>query len=147
MNLFQSFRNKTCRKIFGLGIINTDEEGCTQIIPWCSDGNSWRISCCRQPFCTKDDFFFKPWNVVVNLNNFEKNNIELRKLIFISFTLINYIFDWIMLAAVHFNENGMREQATTKEGKKDMTSCFPSIKKGGGEGIHTSESESGVYIW
>lgn len=37
--------------------------------------------------------FFKPWNVVVNLNNFEKNNIELRKLIFISFTLINYIFD------------------------------------------------------
>lgn len=37
--------------------------------------------------------FFKPWNVVVNLNNFEKNNIELRKLIFISFTLISYIFD------------------------------------------------------
>lgn len=52
-----------------------------------------------------------------------------------------------MLAALHFNENGMREQATTKEGKKDMTSCFPSIKRGGGEGIHTSESESGVYIW
>lgn len=50
-----------------------------------------------------------------------------------------------MLAALHFNGNGMREQATTKEGKKDMTSCFPSIKKGGG--IHTSESESGVYIW
>lgn len=50
-----------------------------------------------------------------------------------------------MLAALQFNENGMREQATTKEGKKDMTSCFPSIKKGGG-GIHTSESESGVYI-
>lgn len=51
-----------------------------------------------------------------------------------------------MLAALQFNENGMREQATTKEGKKDMTSCSPSIKKGGG-GIHTSESESGVYIW
>lgn len=52
-----------------------------------------------------------------------------------------------MLAALQFNENGMREQATTKEGKKDMTSCFPSIKKRGGGGIHTSESESGVYIW
>lgn len=25
-----------------------------------------------------------------------------------------------MLAALQFNENGMREQATTKEGKKDM---------------------------
>lgn len=49
-----------------------------------------------------------------------------------------------MLATLQFNENGMREQATTKEGKKDMTSCFPSIKKGGG--IHTSENESGVYI-
>lgn len=37
-----------------------------------------------------------------------------------------------MLAALQYNENGMREQATTKEGKKDMTSCSPSIKKGGG---------------
>lgn len=36
-----------------------------------------------------------------------------------------------MLAALQFNENGMREQATTKEGKKDMTSCSPSIKRGG----------------
>lgn len=41
-----------------------------------------------------------------------------------------------MLAALHFNENGMREQATTKEGKKDMTSCFPSIKRGGGGYTH-----------
>lgn len=39
-----------------------------------------------------------------------------------------------MLSALHFNENGMREQATTKEGKKDMTSCFPSIK---GRGVYT----------
>lgn len=42
-----------------------------------------------------------------------------------------------MLAALHFNENGMREQATTKEGKKDMTSCFPSIKKKGGGRVYT----------
>lgn len=92
MNLYQSFRNKTCRKIFGLGIINTDEEGCTQIIPWCSVGSSWRIPCCRQPLCTKDDWFFLPWNVV-KVNNFEKNKFKLRKLFFLSFTLIGYIFD------------------------------------------------------
>lgn len=49
-----------------------------------------------------------------------------------------------MLAALHFNENGMREQATTKEEKKIYDVVFPKYKKGG---IHTSGSESGVYIW
>lgn len=36
-----------------------------------------------------------------------------------------------MLAALHFNENGMREQATTKEGKKRYDVVFPKFKKGG----------------
>lgn len=36
-----------------------------------------------------------------------------------------------MLAALHFNENGMREQATTKEEKKIYDVVFPKYKKGG----------------
>lgn len=35
-----------------------------------------------------------------------------------------------MLAALHFNENGMREQATTKEGIKRYDVVFPKYKKG-----------------
>lgn len=63
---------------------------------------------------------------------------------FLSGTLIDNIFDRLMLAALHFNENGMREQATTKEGKKRYDVVSPKFKKGG---IHNSGSESGVYIW
>ncbi|XP_061193060.1 uncharacterized protein LOC133201277 [Saccostrea echinata] len=36
----------------------------------------------------------------------------------------------LILAALHFNENGMREQATTKEGKKRFDVVFPKYKKG-----------------
>lgn len=51
---------------------------------------------------------------------------------FLSCTPIDNIFDRLMLAALHFNENGMREQATTKEGKKRYDVVFPKFKKGGG---------------
>lgn len=51
---------------------------------------------------------------------------------FLSCTPIDNIFDRLMLAALHFNENGMREQATTKKGRKDMMLCFQSLKRGGG---------------
>lgn len=51
---------------------------------------------------------------------------------FLSGTPIDNIFDRLMLAALHFNENGMREQATTKEGKKRYDVVFPKFKKGGG---------------
>lgn len=50
---------------------------------------------------------------------------------FLSCTLIDNIFDRLMLAALHFNENGMREQATTKEGKKRYDVVFPKFKKRG----------------
>lgn len=36
-----------------------------------------------------------------------------------------------MLAALNFNENGMREQATTKEGIKRYDVVFPKFKNGG----------------
>lgn len=35
-----------------------------------------------------------------------------------------------MLAALRFNENGLREQATTKEGRKRCDVVFPNYKKG-----------------
>lgn len=88
MNLFQSFRNKTCRKIFGLGIINTDVP---KLSPGAQTTTLEGFHAVVNHFAPKMNFFL-PWNVV-KLNNFEKNNIELRKLIFISFTLISYIFD------------------------------------------------------
>lgn len=51
---------------------------------------------------------------------------------FLSCTRIDNIFDRLMLVALHFNENGMKEQATTKEGKKRYDVVFPKFKKGGG---------------
>ena len=37
----------------------------------------------------------------------------------------------ITVAALHFNEQGMREQATTEDGDKRYSVVFPMYKKGG----------------
>ncbi|KAK3102001.1 hypothetical protein FSP39_008026 [Pinctada imbricata] len=36
----------------------------------------------------------------------------------------------LRLAALHYNENGMRDQATTKQGEKRFTVVFPKFKAG-----------------
>lgn len=41
------------------------------------------------------------------------------------------MFCRITLAALHFNENGMRDQAVTKAGNKRYSIVFPKFKKGG----------------
>ena len=40
-------------------------------------------------------------------------------------------FDRLALAALHFNENSSREQATTSSGEERFDVLFPKYKKGG----------------
>ena len=48
----------------------------------------------------------------------------------LGYCFIFYLFLRLRLAALHYNENGMRDQATTKDGDKRYNVVFPKFKSG-----------------
>ena len=43
---------------------------------------------------------------------------------------MNFVFNRVYIAALHFNENGKRRQATTGDGETRWRTSYPKAKKG-----------------
>lgn len=52
-------------------------------------------------------------------------------ILFLSILFCQHTYPRLQLAALHFNENSNREQATTQEGEQRYCIRFPKFKRGG----------------